>query len=79
MRGQIDIEAPHICGEMIDVTIYFSQRGRNPYNYDESWEHDKHCPHCGVNLERDTIFRRTVTRIADNASAIFEEPGDMYD
>lgn len=76
--GRFELDAPHICGEIIHVVISWSSypgNYENPPEYDEDWDHVERCPKCNVDLGWDDLFQKTVQEIAKHT-----DPGeDMQD
>lgn len=80
-KGQITLEVPHICGEIISVEIaWWSSRGTyfDPPEYDEQWAHPERCPKCGIDLNWDTIFQDTIEQLKQSADWTVGQyvPGD---
>lgn len=81
--GSFDMDVPHICGEIIQVTVHWSYRHgvhtlRNgdpgyPDEYDEEWEHEDKCPKCGISLNHDEIFFKTIESMAKEVDAPYED------
>lgn len=68
-RGSFKVEAPHICGQMIEVTINWTHDSGTywePPSDDEDWDCPENCPTCGILLEHDILFLALVEKLAQH-------------
>lgn len=84
-RGQFQVEVPHFCGQLIDVTVEWTQSYGSridPPEYDEHHTYYTHgesldiskCSKCRVNLFDDTLFQENI-RIAGERVTDFGDDG----
>jgi hypothetical protein len=67
-RGSFKVEAPHICGQMIEVTVKWSSDSGGywtPPDSDEEWEYPDKCE-CGVDLRHDSLFQSLVEKLVEH-------------
>lgn len=81
-RGSYVVLVPHICGQLVEVAVYWSHypaTRETPSDDYAEVDHADKCPKCGIDLFCDDLFQRNIDMAPEPADLGEYMPHDDVD